>query len=324
MAIVLEILTRKDQTLKYFKFDQAEICIGRDHHCDLRLDDPYVCPEHLRICQDTENGALTFQDCHSINGTQINGSFSQIGELYGDDVIKLGRTRLRVINSKQAVPATLPLSRLEENLGWLSSSALAIGLTIGYLMLLLVASFIGSEQEYKLFSMLPKEMGQMALLSVWPLLFAIMGKVFNKESRLISQFNILWLTLFVLYGLYLFQKFLSFNLDAAPSLIWLEFAVFSVVLFGSIWLSLFMAFHQTTKRRNMISASMAILMLMPIVSVVLLDSGEFSPRPDYDSVLLPPVYQIMPAKDLSVLLEDSAELFMAVERQLATETASMN
>lgn len=322
MAIVLELLSGKHQTIKYFKFDKSEITIGRDHHCDLRLDDPYVCSEHVRISQEADNGLLKFQDCHTINGTEVNGQLAQIGQLYGDDVLKLGRTRLRVINSSQAVAATLPLSRLEENLGWLSSSALAIGLTIGYLVLSLVAGFISSADEYKLATMVPKEMGQMALLSAWPLLFAVMGKVFKKESRLVSQFNILWIFSFVLYGLYLLQKIMSFNLNGAQSLLWIEFAVFSSALFAFIWLSLFIAFHQTNKRRNILTSTLSLLLLLPILSVALLDSGEFTPRPEYDATLLPPIYRILPVKDVSALLDDSAELFDEVQQQLAEEQSA--
>jgi hypothetical protein len=322
MAIVLELLSGKHQTIKYFKFDKSEISIGRDHHCDLRLDDPYVCSEHLRISQEADNTVLKFQDCHSVNGTEVNGQLAQIGQLYGGDVLKLGRTRLRVINSSQAVAATLPLSRLEENLSWLSSSALAIGLTIGYLVLSLVSSFISSADEYRLATMVPTEMGQMALLSAWPLLFAVMGKVFNKESHLVSQFNILWLALFFLYGLYLLQKILSFNLNGAQGLMWIEFAVFSAVLSAFIWLSLFIAFHQTNKRRNILTCSLSLLLLLPILSVALLDSDEFSPRPEYDATLLPPVYQILPVKDLSAMLDDSAELFVEVQQQLAEEQSA--
>ncbi|MFT7315370.1 MAG: hypothetical protein ACI9J5_003528 [Paraglaciecola sp.] len=322
MAIVLELLSGKHQTIKYFKFDKSEISIGRDHHCDLRLNDPYVCSEHLRISQETDNAVLKFQDCHSINGTEVNGQLAQVGELYGDDVLKLGRTRLRVINSSQAVAATLSLSRLEEDLSWLSSSALAIGLTIGYLVLLMVSSFISSADEYKLATMMPKEMGQIALLSVWPLLFAVMGKVFKKESRVVSQFNIMWIFLFVLYGLYLLQKILSFNLNGIQSLIWIEFVVFSTLLFAFIWFSLFIAFHQTNKRRNILTCSLSLLLLLPILSMALLDSDEFSPRPEYDTTLLPPLYQILPVKEVSALLDDSAELFVDVQQQLAEEQSA--
>ncbi|MFQ3237678.1 MAG: hypothetical protein ACI9C4_003269, partial [Paraglaciecola sp.] len=218
--------------------------------------------------------------------------------------------------------ATLPLSRLEEDLSWLSSSALAIGLTIGYLVLSLVSSFISSADEYKLATMMPKEMGQMALLSVWPLLFAMMGKLFKKESRVVSQFNILWIFLFILYGLYLLQKVLSFNLNGTQSLMWVEFPVFASLLFAFIWLSLFIAFHQTNKMRNILTCSLSLLLLLPILSVALLDSGQFSPRPEYDATLLPPVYQILPIKDVSALLDDSAELFVDVQQQLAEEQSA--
>jgi hypothetical protein len=103
---------------------------------------------------------------------------------------------------------------------------------------------------------------------------------------------------------------------------WIEFAVFSAVLSAFIWLSLFIAFHQTNKRRNILTCSLSLLLLLPILSVALLDSDEFSPRPEYDATLLPPVYQILPVKDLSAMLDDSAELFVEVQQQLAEEQSA--
>ena len=74
MAIVLELLSRKDQTLKYFKFNKPEILVGRDHHCDLRLEDPYISAEHVRITQDSQDHSIFFEDCQTINYTTEKSS----------------------------------------------------------------------------------------------------------------------------------------------------------------------------------------------------------------------------------------------------------
>ena len=99
MAIVLELLSRKDQTLKYFKFNKSEILVGRDHHCDLRLEDPYISAEHVRIKQDSEDHTISFEDCDTVNGTLVNKQLLPSGQLQGNDILKLGRTRLKVVNT---------------------------------------------------------------------------------------------------------------------------------------------------------------------------------------------------------------------------------
>ncbi|MBU3020073.1 FHA domain-containing protein [Paraglaciecola agarilytica] len=320
MAIVLELLSRKDQTLKYFKFNKSEILVGRDHHCDLRLEDPYISAEHVRIKQDSEDHTISFEDCDTVNGTLVNKQLLPGGQLQGNDILKLGRTRLKVVNTNQPVSAALPLSQLEESLNWLSHSGVAILLTLAYLVLSMVLEFTNSVVAYNVFDMLPKEMGQMALLSAWPIAFAIMGKVFNKESRVVSQFSILWLTLFIFYGLYLLEKLVSFNFNAPEGLIWVELMVYALVLFACIWLSLFFAFHQTNKRRNLVSSMMTLVIVVPIVSLSMLGSDDFSAKPAYNSIMLPPIYQFRPASDVNTFVENSASLFTELDEHLASES----
>lgn len=322
MAIVLELLSRKDQTLKYFKFNKSEILVGRDHHCDLRLEDPYISAEHVRIRQNSEDHSISFEDCDTVNGTLVNKQLLPRGQLQGNDILKLGRTRLKVVNTNQPVSAALPLSQLEESLNWLSHSGVAILLTLAYLVLSMVLEFTNSVVAYNVFDMLPKEMGQMALLSAWPIAFAIMGKVFNKESRVVSQFSILWLTLFIFYGLYLLEKLVSFNFNAPEGLIWVELMVYALVLFACIWLSLFFAFHQTNKRRNLVSSMMTLVIVVPIVSLSMLGSNDFSAKPAYNSIVLPPIYQFRPALDVNTFVENSASLFTELDEHLASESVT--
>ena len=319
MAIVLELLSRKDQTLKYFKFNKPEIVVGRDHHCDLRLEDPYISAEHIRIRQDSVENSIYFEDCQSINGTFVNKRCLASGKLEGDDILKIGRTRLKVVNTNQPVSPALPLSQLEESLSWLSNSGIAILLTLGYLVLSMVSGYLNSITDYSIFDMLPKEMGQMAILSAWPVAFAVMGKVFNKESRVVSQFSILWLTLFIVYGLYLLEKLLSFNFNAPVLFLWLELTVYTLILFGFVWLSLFIAFHQTNRRRNIVSTMMTLAIVVPIVSIGMLGNGDFSANPEYDSTMLPPVYQLRPASDVASFVENSGTLFEKLDKQIEVE-----
>jgi hypothetical protein len=322
MAIVLELLSRKDQTLKYFKFDKLEVLVGRDHHCDLRLEDPYISAEHVRIKQSHEDSAISFEDCSTVNGTLVNKKLLPGGQLQGNDILKIGRTRLKVVNTNQPVSPALPLSQLEESLNWLSHSWVAILLTLGYLVLSMVFEFTNSVVAYNVFDMLPKEMGQMALLSAWPIAFAIMGKVFNKESRVVSQFSILWVTLFIFYGLYLLEKLVSFNFNAPDGLIWVEFSVYGLVLFFCIWLSLFFAFNQTNKRRNLVSLMMTMVIVAPIVSLSMLGSNDFSAKPAYNSIMLPPVYQFRPASDVATFVENSASLFTELDEHIESENVA--
>ena len=319
MAIVLELLSRQNKTIRSYRFTQPQITVGRDYHNDLQLDDPYVCPQHLQISQYTDRLSLQLVDCNSINGVNINNKPIHNSELHANDVIELGRTRLRVVDTSKAIPATLPLSMLEEKISWLSSTALALSLTMAYLLYALAGNFVTSVAEFKLISALPTELAQMAVFCAWPLGFALLAKMFKKESHLVNQFNLMWLVVLLLNIFYLLEKIILFNTNASAWLPWFEFFVFSTGVFGLIWFGLFIALHQPNARRNITATLVSVAILMPIFSLSLFDDEEFSVRANYDATLLPPVYNLSGSTDSTQFIRHSSELFAELDLESHNE-----
>jgi hypothetical protein len=314
MAIVLELLSRKNIPLKHYKFEQDYVCVGRDFNNDLRLDDPYVCPSHMLVAIDPESGKLIVNDCQSTNGIKVNNKFVRQATLNSHDIIKIGRTRLRIIDTKVPLAEAIPLSELEENLSWLNQSFLAICLSFVCLGFLLLSKYLGSVQEFNLIKALPSELSQLAIFCLWPLSFAVLAKVVNKESHIVSQFNLTWLVVLLANGLILLQKVAVFNIHPGAWFTWLELVIFAVVLTGFIWLSLFIAFHQTNNRRNIIAGSMAFIILAPIYALGFLNTDDFSSRPSYNPVLLPPTYNITSAEQTDEFIEQANNLFIQVDK----------
>jgi hypothetical protein len=314
MAIVLELLSRKNIPLKHYKFEQDYVCVGRDFNNDLRLDDPYVCPSHMLVAIDPESGKLMVNDCQSTNGIKVNNKFVTQATLNSHDVIKIGRTRLRIIDTKVPLVEAIPLSELEENLSWLNQSSLAICLSFVCLSFLLLSNYLGSVQEFNLIKAMPSELGQLAVFCVWPLCFAIIAKVVKKESHIVSQFSLTWLVVLFVNGLILLQKIAIFNLHPRVWFTWLELIIFALVVGSFIWLSLFIAFHQTDRRRNIIASSMTFILLAPIYALGFLNSDEFNSRPSYNPVLLPPTYNITSAVPTDKFITNANDLFIQVDK----------
>jgi len=314
MAIVLELLSRKNIPLKHYKFEQDYVCVGRDFNNDLRLDDPYVCPSHMLVAIDPESGKLIVNDCQSTNGIKVNNKFVRQATLNSHDVIKIGRTRLRIIDTKVPLAEAIPLSELEENLSWLNQSFLAICLSLVCLSFLLLSEYLGSVQEFNVIKALPSELGQLAVICLWPLSFAVLAKVVNKESHIISQFSLTWLLVLLANGLILLQKVAIFNIHPGSWFRWIELLVFAIVVAGFIWLSLFIAFHQTNHRRNIIAGSMTFIILAPIYALSFLNTDEFSARPSYNPILLPPTYNITSAVPSDKFIENANDLFRQVDK----------
>jgi pSer/pThr/pTyr-binding forkhead associated (FHA) protein len=314
MAIVLELLSRKNIPLKHYKFEQDYVCVGRDFNNDLRLDDPYVCPSHMLVAIDPESGKLMVNDCQSTNGIKVNNKFVRQATLNSNDVIKIGRTRLRIIDTKVPLAEAMPLSELEENLSWLNQSFLAICLSLVYLSFLLLSKYLGSVQEFSFIKGLSSELGQLAVFCLWPLSFAILAKVVQKESHIISQFSLLWILVLLVNGLILLQKIAVFNIHPGSWITWLELVIFALVIGSFIWLSLFIAFHQSNHRRNIIACSMTFAILGPIYALSFLNTDEFNSRPSYNPILLPPTYNITSASQTDKFIEQANNLFTQVDK----------
>ena len=314
MAIVLELLSRKNIPLKHYKFEQDYVCVGRDFNNDLRLDDPYVCPSHMLVAIDPESGLLMVNDCQSTNGIKINNKYVTQATLQPNDVIKIGRTHLRIIDTKAPLPKAMPLSALEENLSWLNKAFLTLCLAFICISYLLLSEYINSVNEFKLINVLPAQLGQLALFSIWPLCFAVLAKVVKKESHIVSQINLTLIVTLLFFLLNLLQKVLAFNINPGAWFGLFEFIILAAVTCLFIWLSLFIAFHQPDRRRNLITAGLSFLILAPLFTMSFLNKDEFDSSPEYDATLLAPAYNFTHAIETEKFIDNSQALFAKLDK----------
>ncbi len=314
MAIVLELLSRKDLPIKHYKFDQDYVCVGRDFNNDLRLDDPYVCPSHMLVAVDPESGQLMVNDCQSINGIKVNGRSVTQKTLTAHDIIKIGRTRLRIIDTKAPLPGAMPLSELEENLSWLNQIFLTICLTLACLAYLSFSEYVNSIADFNFISILPSQLGQLGLMSIWPLGIAAVAAVVKKESHVVSQLNLTLLAALTMFALGLLDKVVAFNFQPRAWFNWIELAIFAAFVASFFWLSLFIAFHQPNKTRNIITAGLSLLVLIPVAILGFVTDDEFNSRPDYDPTLLAPLYNITPPIESEKFVANAEALFDQVDQ----------
>jgi hypothetical protein len=112
----------------------------------------------------------------------------------------------------------------------------------------------------------------------------------------------------------LLQKIAVFNIHPGSWITWLELVIFALVIGSFIWLSLFIAFHQSNHRRNIIACSMTFAILGPIYALSFLNTDEFNSRPSYNPILLPPTYNITSASQTDKFIEQANNLFTQVDK----------
>jgi pSer/pThr/pTyr-binding forkhead associated (FHA) protein len=92
------ILSLDDQVIKDFEISKERMTIGRKPHNDIQIDNLAVSGEHAMIMTILNDSFL--EDLASTNGTQVNGKAVKKHFLQPDDVVEIGKYKLRYINEK--------------------------------------------------------------------------------------------------------------------------------------------------------------------------------------------------------------------------------
>lgn len=96
------IITRDGETLSEFTFKEKKVLIGRSDFADVIVEDDYVSKIHAALLLYTD--ALVLLDLNSANGTTVNSVKVRKTILRDDDIISLGRHRLKVENAPEIGP----------------------------------------------------------------------------------------------------------------------------------------------------------------------------------------------------------------------------
>lgn len=90
------ILSLDGNVLREFKLEKNTVTIGRKAHNDLQIDNLAISGEHARV---NMIGADAFlEDLESTNGTQVNGQAVKRQLLQDNDVIELGKYKLKFLS----------------------------------------------------------------------------------------------------------------------------------------------------------------------------------------------------------------------------------
>jgi FHA domain-containing protein len=89
------ILSMDGLVLKEIVLDKERITIGRKPHNDVQIDNLAISGEHASITTILDDAFL--EDCNSTNGTYVNGQPIKKRTLSHNDVIELGKYRLKYL-----------------------------------------------------------------------------------------------------------------------------------------------------------------------------------------------------------------------------------
>jgi len=195
-VIWVEILTRHHDVAARYRFAGPEIHIGRGYTNDVVVDDPYVAVEHLRVRR-TDDHALIVEDIGTLNGMHVGRERERLERIVvdGDQVIRIGRTDLRIRGAGYVLPRELALAR--------PSRIIPVIVTLGVLLLAMEALSLWLRQlaEPQLSYYLPGLLALPAYAVSWAGAWAILCRIFSGQARferqlLIALSGLLMLTLY--------------------------------------------------------------------------------------------------------------------------------
>lgn len=317
MAIVVEVLARNHTVTQRHLFKQDTIKIGRAFDNDVHLDDPYVCAHHVDVSK-VHNDGISIKDNHSVNGLKINGQPTHEHQLQPNDVVTLGRSRVRIFCADSQIADTVRLSQLEEKMEWLSYRSTCLVLLLILAASLGFNSFFNTFTDVKSIALLQGVAKSLLLISFWPLIFIVIAKLNRKDSHFLSQFSIIFIAMLGFELLSHIETLLQANAIASDIIVATMIITKMTLFFGLLWFALYIGFHQSAKKRRRITLSVTALVFLGFFVPDLLNINDFNNQPEYDGTLLPSAVVFNDGVSPDVFVQQSESIFVqATQRGLA-------
>ena len=195
--IWIEILSRHHDVIARHRCDASECRIGRGYENDVVIDDPYVAPRHLRVYRD-DAGKLVAEDLGSINGLHADPGAQTRQRIVvdGDQVLRIGRTSLRIREAGHAVAperVAAPAERMWPR---------AFGLAAAVLAIELLSAWLGETSEPKASRYLLPLLILAVLTLAWTTAWAILSRIFAGHAKF-ERHLVIALTALLAFSLYM-------------------------------------------------------------------------------------------------------------------------
>ncbi|MGH7627154.1 MAG: FHA domain-containing protein [Gemmatimonadaceae bacterium] len=332
--LILEVLDGHARVASRTHVDALPATIGRGFDNSVVLDDPYVCPTHVRIDR-TEAGELIVEDVGSVNGLYEAGDGARVTQLplrHGTR-FKIGRTVVRYHDPHEPVPPTLveavrptALPAASGRLAWIDCAWLASGraraavIVLSFLFITAM-DFTGVFDRSPVAKALTLALGFLVLLVVWAGIWALATRVVSQRFAFARHlaFALLIAVAFVIWGN--LEQWISFVAPAGS--IAELFTVPLALVLGVVLIAghLGIASSMPRKRRLLTSLAVAGGMTAIVILFSLVNNQEFTTKMDYEGQLKPMPAHFVPAESLDQFSKDSRALHIKVDK-MKPDTAS--
>lgn len=322
MAIVIQQLSRNNHVINSHLQQSNDVTVGRDYTCEQRLDDVYVDAQHIKVTYD-EQGQISVNDLNSVNGMKLNGKRTQNANIGHNDVITIGRTRLRIFSANQPVIAAKQLNPLEDKLEWLSMKRVFTTLLIAFIGITVIDAYLTTYTEMEVGFLIQELTSVLVVLCVIPFSFGLLSVLNKKEARIISQFNVVLIGLLILECISVLLELAIFNFNS-PNLVGLisKGITWLVYLIG-FWFVMYLAFHQTQLKRNSIVLSISAILVVTTYLPDQFDERDFIFPARVSTSITSPTFLIESPVTTNTFINNTESLFEVIASELNNEVVEI-
>lgn len=274
----LEILDGKGAVSERIAVDSFPLTIGRAYGNQVIVDDPFVCPLHLKIFQD-EQGRLLASDLDSVNGIYSASSKDRVAQLVlqSGSQFRIGHTTLRYVSVDHPLAPT-QVDRAVKASPLASPYAAAVAGVVLVLLLCLDA-YLSSVERVSFARIIGEPWITVSMLATWAGMWALASRIIVSRFNFAAHVTIACLALLTISALGVVAEWTEFFLPRVPML-WIAGlfgygAVLAALLYGHLGAA------SPLRRRSRLWAAGAISLVVVGTSAI----SDYAARSKFSTVM---------------------------------------
>lgn len=187
--ILVEVLDQRGASTARARLTQFPATIGRALDCDVVVEDPYVCPLHLRVVEGAD-GEIRIEDAGSVNGVCLVGMDVRIPyvPLGADTRVRAGRTVLRFRDA--GAPVAPAIAERADPHGFVAGLGVTQRSLAACALTLLLFGVVAYSHEYERPSMASAfgtALGALVGLAAWAAIWSLVGRAVSHRFHFLRH-----------------------------------------------------------------------------------------------------------------------------------------
>jgi len=300
---VIELLDADGRLLERHRLTEGTVEVGRSYACDVVVDDPFLCPAHVRLSAD--GGGVRLRNLSVVNGV-IDRSGGRVEELTltDDAEFRIGSTQLRIRSIDRPMePARVHSAVVPQKTP--SRWRRVVATLAAVLLLVLWQSWVESVHFLKWEDILLACAGVLGAIGFWAGTWGVFSRIFRKSSFFLDH---VWIVSVAILVSTVWDKASSWAVfwSAADRPFWYLNLGF-VALFVAV-----MLYAHLSRVSPRVSRPLSIAVGVGIVALVLLvsyrDRDDFEGYPSHPSVLKPVPAGLLPTTSMDAVFKKAEKI----------------